>query len=90
MTKAMDNFDPSSNMDGDLKKALINIKSKLLVIGFKTDWLFPPKKGKEIQLAAMEAGIKSSFVVLDGKHGHDSFLFMSDRYFKIIRSFIES
>lgn len=90
MTKAMDNFDPSMNNDGDLKKALLKIQSKLLIIGFKTDWLFPPKKGKEIQLAAMKSGIESSFVVLDGKHGHDSFLFMSERYFKIIRSFIES
>lgn len=90
MTKAMDNYDPASLTGGVLEDALKNVKSRLLVVGFKTDWLFPPKKGKEIQLAAMRSGVDSSFVILDGKHGHDSFLFLSDRYFKLIRSFLES
>ena len=32
--------------------------------------------------------IKSSYVVLDGDHGHDSFLFYKEKYSKIIEKFI--
>ena len=90
MTKAMDNYDPAYKTEGKLENALKSVKSKLLIVGFNTDWLFPPKKGKDIQLAAMRCGIESSFVVLDGENGHDSFLFLNDRYFNLIHSFLES
>ena len=36
------------------------IKAKLLIVGFETDWLFPAKRGKEIQAAAMNANVLSS------------------------------
>ena len=38
----------------------------------------------------MNNNIKSSYVVLEGEHGHDSFLFHNERYAKIIRKFSES
>ena len=49
-----------------------------------------PERGKEIQIAAINNNIKSSYVVLDGEHGHDSFLFHSEQYSKIIKKFIQS
>ena len=67
-----------------------NIEAKLLIVGFYSDWLYPPERGKEIQLAAMQNNINSSYVVLAGDHGHDSFLFHTDKYSKIIRKFISS
>ena len=50
----------------EISKAMEPIKAKLLIVGFETDWLFPAKRGKEIQAAAMNANILSSFVILPG------------------------
>ena len=90
MTKAMDGYDPASKKNGNLTKAMEPIKAKLLIVGFETDWLFPAKRGKEIQAAAMNANILSSFVILPGNQGHDSFLFHTPEYEKILSNFIES
>ena len=90
MTKAMDGFDPAKDFNNKLEEALKNVKAKLLIIGFKTDWLFPPERGKEIQLAAMQSEISSSYLELDGKQGHDSFLFKSKRYEDNIKAFLSS
>ena len=88
MTKAMDEYD-AGNSKG-LDQALRNIKSELLIIGFYSDWLYPHQRGKEIQIAAMNNNIKSSFLVFDGENGHDSFLFSSKEYSNAIEKFIES
>ena len=88
MTKAMDEYD-AGNSKG-LDQALRNIKSELLIIGFYSDWLYPYQRGKEIQIAAMNNNIKSSFLVFNGENGHDSFLFSSKEYSNAIEKFIES
>ena len=90
MTKAMDGYDASYATNGDLEKVLSRVKAKLLVIGFDSDWLYPPQRSKEIQLAAMNVGVACSCVILEGRQGHDSFLFASNRYVDIVRGFIES
>jgi len=88
MTKAMDGY--VAGQDKGLKDAMKNIKSQLLIVGFYSDWLYPPERGKEIQMAAMDNNINSSYIVLEGAHGHDSFLFSSEEYSKVISKFIES
>ena len=88
MTKAMDDYDAGKNKT--LEEKLRNVKAEFLIIGFYSDWLYPPERGKEIQIAAMNNNIKSSFIVLDGEHGHDSFLFDSQPYSTLIKNFIES
>ena len=90
MTKAMDGYDASFATNGDLEKVLSRVKAKLLVIGYDSDWLYPPQRSKEIQLAAMNVGVACSCVILEGKQGHDSFLFASNRYVDILKGFIES
>ena len=90
MTKAMDGYDASFATNGDLEKVLSRVKAKLLVIGFDSDWLYPPQRSKEIQLAAMNVGVACSCVILEGEQGHDSFLFASNRYVDIVKGFIES
>ena len=47
-------------------------------------------RSKEIQLAAMNVDVECSCVILKGEQGHDSFLFASDRYVKIIKGFLDS
>ena len=89
MTKAMDGYDAAGE-SGELNESLKKVTAQFLIIGFNSDWLYPPERGKEIQIAAMNNSIKASYVVLDGEHGHDSFLFASDKYAKIIEKFIQS
>ena len=88
MTKVMDSYD--AGKDKPLVEALKDVKAEFLIVGFYSDWLYPPGRGKEIQIAAMNNNIKSSFVVLQGDHGHDSFLFNSKTYSNLITNFIES
>ena len=88
MTKAMDGY--VAGQDIGLRDAMKNVKSQLLIVGFYSDWLYPPERGKEIQMAAMDNNINSSYIVLEGAHGHDSFLFSSEEYSKVINKFIES
>ena len=90
MTKAMDGYDAASKTHGDLELAMSDIKAKLLVVGFDSDWLYPPKRSKEIQLAAMNVDIECSCVILKGDQGHDSFLFASERFVNIIKGFLNS
>ena len=88
MTKAMDGY--VAGQDIGLRDAMKSVKSQLLIVGFYSDWLYPPERGKEIQMAAMDNNINSSYIVLEGAHGHDSFLFSSEEYSKVISKFIES
>ena len=89
MTKAMDGYDIAAD-NKTLEENMANIKASLLIIGFNSDWLYPPARGKEIQIAAINQSVKSSYIVLDGEQGHDSFLFHSEKYSKAIKRFIES
>ena len=90
MTKAMDGYDASYSTNGNLESVMKKIQAKLLVVGFDSDWLYPPKRSKEIQLAAMNVDIECSCVILKGEQGHDSFLFASERFVNIIRGFLSS
>jgi homoserine O-acetyltransferase len=89
MTKAMDGYDAAGELSS-LEESLKNVSAQLLIIGFHSDWLYPPERGKEIQIAAINNNIRSSYIVLEGEHGHDSFLFHNDMYSKLIRKFLES
>ena len=44
-----------------LDEALKDVKAEFLIVGFYSDWLYPQERGKEIQIAAMNNNIKSSF-----------------------------
>ena len=90
MTKAMDGYDASCSTNGSLEDVMKKIQAKLLVVGFDSDWLYPPKRSKEIQLAAMNVDVDCSCVILKGDQGHDSFLFASKRFVNIIKGFLRS
>ena len=86
----MDSYDTSYSTNGNLEDAMKKIQAKLLIVGFDSDWLYPPKRSKEIQLAAMKVDIDCSCVILKGDQGHDSFLFASERFVNIIKGFLNS
>jgi len=73
ITKAIDRFDLEA-AHGDLVTAFKNITSKLLVISYTSDWLYPTSMSLAIVRALQASNKHVSFVELDLPYGHDSFL----------------
>jgi homoserine O-acetyltransferase/O-succinyltransferase len=73
ITKAIDRFDLEA-AHGDLVNAFKNITSKLLVISYTSDWLYPTSMSLAIVRALQATNKHVSFVELDLPYGHDSFL----------------
>jgi len=72
ITKAMDNFDVSQKRP--LHDVLKGIDTKILVIAFKYDWLYPAYQSKEIARACKLSGIEATYCEIDSIYGHDAFL----------------
>jgi len=89
ITKAIDYFDLSLP-SGSLVKALEKVKSKFLIISFKSDWLYPPYQSKEIVKALMVNGVDITYCEIDSRYGHDAFLLDEGEMLKIIQNFLEN
>ncbi|MEI8349549.1 MAG: homoserine O-acetyltransferase [Candidatus Omnitrophota bacterium] len=88
ITKAMDNFDASQ--DRPLHEVLSGKPLKVLVIAFKSDWLYPAYQSKEIVKAFKHAGIGVSFCEVDSTYGHDAFLLETKEETHLISNFLKS
>jgi len=73
ITKAIDYFDLEGQY-GSLTKAFKDITSKILVISFSSDWLYPSSMSHAIVKALQATKKEVSFIELDLPYGHDSFL----------------
>jgi len=88
ITRAIDQFDPARAY-GSLEKAFSSVVAESLVVGFTSDWLFPPEQNREIALALLRSGKRASYAELDTDLGHDSFLLESAELYTLIRGFLE-
>ena len=88
MTKAVDRFDLADA--GPLHEVFRGVLARSLVIGFSSDWLYPPEQNREIALAMIRAGKSSSYVEIETDAGHDGFLLPSASLHRCVRSFLES
>ena len=86
LTKALDRFDLVG--DQGLDYSLSQVKSKVLVIAFTSDWLYTPDQNKEIVNAMLRIGKDASYLELDHKHGHDSFLINSQDFLRTVSAFL--
>lgn len=89
LSKAMDYYDLGEK-HGGLDAALSRCKSKILMVSFTSDWLYPTYQSKEIVLSLMRCGKDVSFIELNCPYGHDSFLLEKDRQKRIISSFLDT
>ncbi|TAM40022.1 homoserine O-acetyltransferase [bacterium] len=87
ITKAMDNFDASGGKR--LCEILRGSKVKVLVISFKSDWLYPGYQSKEIVKACKLAGVETTYCEIDSTYGHDAFLLEVDEEAHLIRHFLK-
>jgi homoserine O-acetyltransferase len=72
-----------------LEKAFAPVKGQTLVVGFTSDWLFPPDQNREIVLALQRAGKQASYAELSTDLGHDSFLLESPDLYALVRAFLD-
>ncbi len=87
LTKALDRFDlfsPSGQLEDQLEK----IRSRTLVVGFKSDWLFPPGQNRIVVHAMLRCGLDATYTELDLTLGHDSFLVHAPDLYTLIKNFL--
>lgn len=89
ITRALDQYDPAAET-GSLEAAFAPVTARTLVVGFTSDWLFPPEQNRAIVTALLRAGKKASYAELATDLGHDSFLLESPELYALVRDFLAS
>ena len=87
ITKAMDNFDASAGRP--FQEVLRGTSAKVLVISFKSDWLYPAYQSKEIVKACKLAGVETTYCEIDSTYGHDAFLLEVEEESHLIKHFLK-
>lgn len=86
LTKALDRFDlhgPNS-----LDETLSAVTSPGLVVGFTSDWLYPPQGNREVVESLLRLGKDATYAELALDAGHDSFLLRDPKLYELIDRFL--
>lgn len=86
-TKALDRFD-LYGPDNRLEDAVSRMTARALVVGFTSDWLFPPQQNRDIVHAMLRCGKDASYAEVSTDLGHDSFLVHSPPLYGLVRAFL--
>lgn len=86
VTKAMDYYDLTRG--GNLVEALQDVRSRFLLLSFKTDWLFPSSQSRQLVEALLANEKDVSYCDLDSPHGHDAFLLEPETVGGLLRAFL--
>jgi len=81
ITKAMDYFDLSD---------LTSIKSKMLVISFSSDWLFPPARLKALVRTLRRKRKDVTYCDVQSSRGHDAFLLEVGPLTELLSGFLDN
>jgi homoserine O-acetyltransferase len=87
LTRAMDLYDLAR--DGGEAHWIDQIAAPMLLIGIRSDWLFPPDAICELAARVAAAGKDVRYDELDSPHGHDGFLKEWDQLTAILSPFME-
>lgn len=87
LTKALDRFD-LYNGSKTLDPMLEPVEAAGLVVGFTSDWLYPPQGNREIVEALLRLGKDATYAELAMDFGHDSFLVRAPKLYELIRGFL--
>lgn len=86
ITKAMDRFDLLSSKR--LSEVFKGVKAKILVIAFKSDWLYPTYQSQEIVKACKLSGVDATFCEVNSTYGHDAFLLEVEEETHLLKHFL--
>ncbi len=87
LTKAMDLYDVGR--DGGEARWLTEITAPVLLMGVRSDWLFPPDAIRSLGDRLAGLGKDVTYAELDSPHGHDAFLKEWDQMTPIIGRFLD-
>jgi len=87
ITKAIDCYDASEGKN--LSEILHGVKAKVMVLAFKSDWLYPKYQSKEIVKACKVAGIDTTSCEIESTYGHDAFLLEIKEETQLVKHFLE-
>ena len=90
VTRAMDYFDLAADHDGVLAHAFRNVRARVCVVSFTSDWLFPTSESRAVVHALNAAGAPVSFAEIETDKGHDAFLLDVPELFAIVRGFLDA
>jgi homoserine O-acetyltransferase len=91
ITKAMDYFDLEEEFGGNLSAAFSGCDDvRFCLVSFSDDWLFTCDEAKYLAKSLNIAGADVSFVNIESKNGHDSFLLENKPLGKTIKGFLDS
>jgi homoserine O-acetyltransferase len=86
ITKAMDYFDLSGSKlipDGE------SLETRFLVVGFKSDWLYPTYQSRELVTFLKSRSVDVSYCEVESTYGHDAFLLEIENEGLLVRHFLE-
>ncbi len=86
LTKALDRFDLHGPVS--LDDTLSVVTAPGLVVGFTSDWLYPPQGNREIVESLLRLGKNATYAELAMDFGHDSFLVRAPKLYELIRRFL--
>ena len=86
ITKAMDRFDLLASKK--LSEVFRGVKAKVLVISFKSDWLYPTYQSQEILRACKLSGLDATFCEVNSTYGHDAFLLEVEEETHLLKHFL--
>ncbi|MEJ2280660.1 MAG: homoserine O-acetyltransferase [Candidatus Bathyarchaeota archaeon] len=88
ITKAIDYFNILNGTKlGEIFK---DLKAKVLVLAFKSDWLYPVYQSREIVKACKLAGIDTTYCEINSTYGHDAFLLEVEEETDLIKNFLKT
>ncbi len=87
ITKAIDHFDGFAGKS--VQDAFQHVGAKVLVIAFKSDWLYPAYQSQEIVKACKIAGLETSYCEVESTYGHDAFLLEIEEESHLIQHFLK-
>ena len=86
LTYAMDTFDLSRGRD--LHAVFCGLSTRVLLLAFKSDWLYPASQVREIARSCKVAGVDTTYCEIDSNYGHDAFLLEIEEESHMIRHFL--
>lgn len=92
LSRSMDWFDLGEAHGGDTRRGLAALQglSHALVIGVKTDILFPIQQQAEIAAGLRDAGTDVRFLPMPSPQGHDAFLVDTARFGPAVEHFLQA
>jgi homoserine O-acetyltransferase len=90
ISRALTYFDLARDRGaGSLEQALANVSARYLLISFSSDWLYPPRDSRDLELALRANHKRVEHHLIQASYGHDSFLLEEARQAPLIAAFLE-